>query len=166
MGKKNGMTRGERRRAARERAQANPPQWMIFGERQKQKAQARKTVRKHGASGKAGTGYGSRNAYLKNLGFANYAAYLKSDLWKQVKERAFTEKGRQCLTCGAPATVLHHLRYHYDDLRGDTLDNIVPVCNPCHREFEFLVGVKVSVQMAADAYRKKREAYLASIKVD
>lgn len=112
-------------------------------------------------AGKAGTGYHSRNSYLRNMGFPDYAAYLRSDLWRDIRRRVLEEKGSKCFTCGSQAKALHHLRYHHDDLCGNTLENIVPVCDCCHHEFEFTLSDKATVSEAKAAYQKKREVYLA-----
>lgn len=112
-------------------------------------------------SGKNGTGYHSRNSYLKNMGFASYQDYLASDIWKGIREQVYATKGSLCFTCSGAATVLHHLRYSREDLLGETLENIVPLCRTCHHEFEFSAGVKVSLSSALDAYRSKREVYLS-----
>lgn len=151
------FTRKQRRLHAEQKAISGEGfNWVAAKQKAIQRAKARKCRRKL-MHGKNGTGYASRNSYLKNMGFASYADYLKSDLWKDIKSRVFEEKGRDCLICMKPASVLHHLRYHYDDLQGKTLENIVPLCNGCHHDCEFVLGIKVSLQEAREAYLKKLE---------
>lgn len=117
--------------------------------------------RKKPYTGRGGTGYASRKAYLQTLGFDTYAAYLASELWAGIRVRVFAEKGRLCLACGAKAYALHHLRYHITDLRGETLENIVPVCFDCHHACEFDGERKVSVVEAAERYHARRTLFLA-----
>lgn len=81
--------------------------------------------------------YKERDNNLKALGFATYADYLASDLWRKVRETVYREKGTTCTLCGLPAQVLHHNRYFLDDLKGVTLKHIHPVCTNCHTRVEF-----------------------------
>lgn len=78
-----------------------------------------------------------RDRRLKNIGFATYQAYLNSDLWKEIRDRVFAEKGSACLCCGKVAVQIHHTRYKMEDLLGTNLRHLQPVCGSCHREIEF-----------------------------
>ena len=103
-----------------------------------------------------GTTYASRNLALKELGFDGYADYLASDLWKSIRVKVYAEFGRQCWACGAPATELHHLRYHRNDLLGKRLKYIKPTCRACHEGVEFRDGKKTTVLQARHAFNRKR----------
>lgn len=103
-----------------------------------------------------GYDYGSRNAILLSLGFESYQAYLRSDLWKVVRAKVYAAKGRCCYLCDAPATELHHNRYHLNDLIGKRLKYINPICNSCHFKIEFKNGRKTTLGQARASFRRLR----------
>lgn len=105
-----------------------------FGElkRAKEGKKFRKAARKE-----AGESYESRNLILQSLGYKTYADYLTSDLWEHVRGKVFRLKGSNCHLCKAPATELHHNRYHKNDLTGKCVTYIHPVCRGCHSRIEF-----------------------------
>lgn len=71
-------------------------------------------------------------ARLQRLGYANYAEYLASEHWREVRLR-FAASGRpQRCACGAPRQALHHLTYVR--LGCERLEDLVAVCNACHRK--------------------------------
>lgn len=81
--------------------------------------------------------YRKRNdfaAALSSLGFASYDAYLESELWARIRQRAFTRWGRSCRGCGGPAIQLHHSNYSLAVLDGTRLDGLWPVCRDCHKD--------------------------------
>ena len=71
--------------------------------------------------------------YISEMGFADYAEYLASDLWQMIRKQAFVRWGRMCKCCGGTATQLHHADYKLGTLKGTTNDSLWPVCNECHR---------------------------------
>jgi hypothetical protein len=98
-------------------------------------------------------GYRNRDLLLQQLGFAHYGLYLKSDLWKGIRRRAFALHGRTCKVCNRPAKCLHHLDYSEETLLGSSLESLVPLCDLCHRKVEFSPGGrKRDVPEAAKAF--------------
>ena len=86
----------------------------------------------------AGPRYARRNAILKKMGFSSYKAYLASDLWKSIRQRVFDRDGGICRLClKRKAKSVHHITYHEDTLRGETLDQLVSICGGCHVYSEF-----------------------------
>lgn len=79
----------------------------------------------------------ARNRRLPHLGFQSYAEYLKSDVWKDIRDRAFAENGSDCVCCGASATQVHHTRYQMQELNGTNLKHLQPICRSCHYKIEF-----------------------------
>lgn len=77
--------------------------------------------------------YSDRNETLRLLGFPSYASYLKSSLWKIVRERALQIQGSQCRKCGGAATQAHHAVYTREVLTGEDVRGLVPVCGGCHK---------------------------------
>jgi hypothetical protein len=80
--------------------------------------------------------YGERNRVLRAIGFADYKAYLDSDLWKRIRTRVLASDPA-CVRCGKPATQVHHSRYRKKDLLGKTLNSLFPVRGGCHYRSEF-----------------------------
>lgn len=88
------------------------------------------------SSGKGFSSYGARNEVLKDLGFEDYAMYLRSPLWAKVRTNVFEQRGRDCYCCGLMAIEVHHERYALEDLEGRCLDFLHPICDRCHRFIE------------------------------
>lgn len=102
--------------------------------------------------------YAKRNATLKQLGFASYREYLESPLWAEIRARVFRLKGSECFLCGGAATQLHHNRYRLEELTGDNLKEIKPLCRPCHEQIEFFMQQKRPIrQVKAWYHRMRRE---------
>lgn len=114
-----------------------------------------------------GRTYQSRDATLKELGFSSYAEYLNSSLWKQVRTKVFRVKGRSCHLCNGYAGMVHHNRYHKNDLLGKNLSFLFPICAVCHERIEFSKrGKKLDLATAQSRFRsdaKKQDRHLASV---
>lgn len=82
--------------------------------------------------------YAERQEVLRRLGFADYRAYLRSDLWASIRDRVFDRRGRTCWICRRRkrATQVHHLHYTADNLSGASASGMRPVCAICHHEIE------------------------------
>ena len=79
--------------------------------------------------------YASRNALLRDYGYASYDAYLKSALWRRIKKEFL--KGRLCLLCRRSASVLHHRSYDKQTMLYGDKKTLVPMCLRCHKVIEF-----------------------------
>lgn len=73
---------------------------------------------------------------LYYLGFASYRAYLRSALWKWIREKVFAQKGRTCVLCDRRATQIHHRSYDRLTLKGIILTYLEPICSGCHHRIE------------------------------
>jgi hypothetical protein len=99
--------------------------------------------------------YADRNHLLKEMGYESYRAYLDSDLWWSIKAQAFIFHGKACKLCRVEAVTLHHLGYGRDTLLGESLDQIVPLCDSCHHKVEFTSkGAKRTLVQAQTAYMR------------
>lgn len=97
----------------------------------------------------AGRNYKERDAILKAMGFKSYSAYLRSQLWARIRRHAFGVLGSNCAVCDEKAEVIHHTRYSLSDLKGQTIDFMVQLCNDCHESIERHVdGKKTSLKAA------------------
>lgn len=109
-----------------------------------------------------GESYQNRAVVLQQLGFKSYKDYLKSDLWKKVKQKVFRKKGSYCSLCNNPATTIHHNRYHRNDLIGKKTTFLNPICHECHQKIEFSDTKKSSVREAHLKFQTKRYEYLTT----
>ena len=81
--------------------------------------------------------YEERDATLRKLGYANYAEYLASSLWRKIRERVLTDNDRQCVVCGERAEHVHHTSYAKQVLTGQDISSLLPLCPTCHEIGEF-----------------------------
>lgn len=81
--------------------------------------------------------YSHRNQTLREMGYASYAEYLRSPLWKGIRRKALLWNGTQCRRCKAPATEIHHADYRRPTLQGTVMHALIPVCRDCHKQAEF-----------------------------
>src|SRR5438105_4622698 len=62
-----------------------------------------------------------------------YAAYLRSDHWREFRDRYRESSLRQiCVICGSPKAALHHITYCR--LGREELTDVVPVCRKHHEQ--------------------------------
>lgn len=80
--------------------------------------------------------YIERNDNLKALGFNSYDQYLRSELWKGIRDRMLAKHPR-CYVCRRKASQVHHGAYRKVDLDGSTDRQLFSVCARCHRHLEF-----------------------------
>lgn len=69
---------------------------------------------------------------LQRLGFRNYAEYLASDHWRELRERYRASDRPQFCECGSRKVSLHHLTY--ERLGAERLTDLIAVCRDCHRK--------------------------------
>jgi hypothetical protein len=63
--------------------------------------------------------------------------YLKSTLWRKIKERILARDKKQCVYCGGVAEVVHHRSYSREVLEGNADLMLVSLCNACHDFIHF-----------------------------
>ena len=80
--------------------------------------------------------YEDRNILLAKLGFKDYKVYLRSSLWKSIRERKI-EIDPDCYACEKDADhaqiQIHHGKYTEKNLTGESLDDLYTLCSRCHR---------------------------------
>lgn len=80
--------------------------------------------------------YQYRDDNLLGLGFKSYRSYLKSDLWKSIRERVLVAN-RICAACARrSSSQVHHRSYDPATLRGDDIRSLSAVCSRCHAKGE------------------------------
>lgn len=72
-----------------------------------------------------------RHRRLRQLGYANYAEYLRSPAWSDVKRRYRASDLPQACMCGETIVQLHHKTY--ERVGEERLDDLAPLCAGCHR---------------------------------
>lgn len=100
-----------------------------------------------------------RNAILTSAGYPTYRSYLQSDLWKKIRKACSLLKGNKCLSCGAPATELHHSTYTEKNLLEVNLISmeltLFPVCHKCHGKCHFKNGKFRTIKQSGDSIKSR-----------
>lgn len=84
-----------------------------------------------------GKEYAARNRILRDMGFASYADYLKSDLWKEIRLKVLERADFTCHICQGDASQVHHRLYFREVLEGKWLNCMNAICVECHKLGEF-----------------------------
>jgi len=66
-----------------------------------------------------------------------YAAYLASDLWKDIRARVLARDNYLCQACFNKAEQVHHKDYKQATKQGECLDGLISLCRSCHVKIEF-----------------------------
>jgi len=105
--------------------------------------------------------YGIRNEVLLLLGYKDYPAYLRSKLWKSIRERKLAADPN-CFVCFRPAIQVHHGSYDHAVLIGESDKDLYSVCPGCHMKAEVTrSGYKRSVQGATNELKRMRRIHLS-----
>lgn len=72
-----------------------------------------------------------RDKRLAELGYRDYAHYLRSPHWKQIRGRYRATRWlpQECI-CGEPRTDLHHMTY--ERVGAERLEDLIALCRNCH----------------------------------
>ncbi len=94
------------------------------------------------APGKSMEEYEDRNAILLQLGFKDYKAYCRSQLWKSIRERklAIDPCCYVCERSDGCKIQIHHGRYHESNLSGKDLSDLWTLCAAHHHWIEITKG--------------------------
>ena len=87
--------------------------------------------------------YAARDALLKSKGFANYAAYLESQTWADIRIKVLNAANRRCCACKKWATQVHHEQYTEGNLFGADSLHLFAICAKHHEAIEFRNGAKI-----------------------
>ena len=71
----------------------------------------------------------------KRIEYKDYADYLKSNKWKQVKASYESNKpmtSRRCMFCRSSSDLVHHHFRYPKDWNNDLASNLLLVCKKCH----------------------------------
>lgn len=81
-----------------------------------------------------GISHDKRKYHHSKMEFKTYGDYLKSNLWKSIRNRVAKRDGGHCKCCGSKAECVHHIKYTEGSLRGTSLRYLISLCNVCHGE--------------------------------
>lgn len=90
------------------------------------------------------------------MGFVDYPAYLRSDLWKSIRDDCLERSNYTCHVCGGRANTVHHKWYSRQVLQGKDFKGLMAVCKFCHEAGEFKGKRKTSPDEATE--RMERQA--------
>jgi len=81
---------------------------------------------------------------LDKLGFSSYSEYLKSPHWAELKNRYRKSKLPQdCFGCGQKNKLSYHHKT-YKNLGHERTDQIVAVCDNCHKKIHSSINSKMN----------------------
>lgn len=65
--------------------------------------------------------------------FIDYFEWMKSPAWRQIRNRKMKESGYKCELCGSAKNLhVHHITY--ENIGHEPLDDLLVVCNKCHKK--------------------------------
>ena len=67
----------------------------------------------------------------------DYKTYMQSTLWKKIREWVLDRDKNECQVCHNPANEVHHRRYDWDVMEGESDDGLISLCKPCHKKIEY-----------------------------
>lgn len=65
---------------------------------------------------------------------SRYQSYLRSDHWRETRERALNRAGRECEGCGESGQRLHVHHVSYERIGDERPSDLRVLCTSCHRE--------------------------------
>ena len=79
-----------------------------------------------------------------------YSEYLKSEKWREVRQKVIERDGYVCSVCGSKEDLcVHHLTYRH--IYDETMEDLVTVCTNCHRDIHEFKDMYFE---AVEEYRK------------
>lgn len=67
--------------------------------------------------------------------------YLKSDEWKRKRHVVLKRDNWTCISCGLPATEVHHRRYANYNIGKEPIEWLVSLCKSCHEKQHNILAV-------------------------
>lgn len=70
-----------------------------------------------------------------------YAAYIKSDAWRERCRKFFKKYGQRCAACNSGFNInVHHMAY--TNMGHELDEELAVLCSPCHLEYHTLNGTQ------------------------
>ncbi|RPJ79215.1 MAG: HNH endonuclease [Alphaproteobacteria bacterium] len=73
---------------------------------------------------------------------SNYKEYMDSNEWKSLRKLAYQRAKHKCELCLEKASSVHHVKYP-KIYKEDCLDNLVVVCDKCHKLLHGIRGLQI-----------------------
>lgn len=89
------------------------------------------------------TSYAHRNTILRALGFLDYRKYIETLRWMAIRNQVIHAARGYCSGCQERASQVHHEWYSWDNLTGNDLTGLHPLCQRCHTLIETAGGEKI-----------------------
>ena len=74
---------------------------------------------------------------IESISLMPYERYLRSTLWKSIREWVIEQQEGLCASCYHKAAEVHHHDYDEETMRGERSDGLVGLCARCHGLIEF-----------------------------
>ncbi len=81
--------------------------------------------------------YSDRSKNLTIMGYSSYSQYLRSQLWKNIRQNILNRDNNLCFVCGKFGNQIHHMSYDLSALNGLDATKLKCLCGNCHRAIEF-----------------------------
>lgn len=80
--------------------------------------------------------------HINSLGYDSYKQYLQSEHWSNIKNRFYNSKlfNGGCDCCGESNCRLNLHHKTYKRLGREKLDDLIAVCDRCHKEIHYLLN--------------------------
>ena len=88
-----------------------------------------------------------------------YEEYLNSSMWHNLRRKAYQRSNGRCEHCSGTAQGIHHTLYPYK-WEDDNLDNLIALCNVCHRGIHLDLLTTETVEKIT-ALQTDNEIYMA-----
>lgn len=86
----------------------------------------------------------ARERRLRELATMPYHEYLQTPEWKERKERHLKRVGYRCQICNASGVTLHVHHRTYERRGNERYEDLIVLCESCHRLFHFGPGAVIS----------------------
>ena len=89
-----------------------------------------------------------------------YEAYLKSDIWIEIRNQAISRANNKCEWCGLNPIKLdvHHITYNHIGGRENP-EELQVLCYPCHQKADHIRNIKTDDRRKSSRYRARLEGY-------
>lgn len=74
---------------------------------------------------------------ISSIAGLSYDQYLRSTLWKEIREWVIKAQGGRCSICDRQAEEVHHHDYTDKTMWGEKSEGLVGLCSRCHNLVEF-----------------------------
>ena len=70
---------------------------------------------------------------IEDIDFVEYSKYIRTKKWKTLASLVKEKAGNKCVFCGSEKKLVAH-HHNYINLYNETEDDLICVCNICHRK--------------------------------